>query len=135
MRINLVKTICNVLPAIFKKQEHSTGFLPQSFPHICLLTSLHPVLGPSPLVPISFYLSPLKPVMQWQTTCLSPKQKSPGAGKTVITDRITSGNIGAQREGATVLRPPPSLGHFVKDFTKTLHFYQYSPPLVLAPPF
>ena len=25
-------------------------------------------------------------------------------------------------------------GHFVKDFTKTLHFYQYSPPSQQSPP-
>ena len=31
--------------------------------------------------------------------------------------------------------PPPLLGHFVKDFTKTVDFSQYLPPLSLAPPF
>ena len=29
---------------------------------------------------------------------------------------------------------PPLFGHFVKDFTKTLHFYQYSPLLSVSPP-
>ena len=29
---------------------------------------------------------------------------------------------------------PPLLGHFVKDFTKTVDFSQYSPPLQSRPP-
>ena len=41
--------------------------------------------------------------------------------------------IGVQRGGATVLRPP-LMGHFVRDFTKTVDFFKYSPPLSLAPP-
>ena len=30
--------------------------------------------------------------------------------------------------GTTVLRPPPSLRHFVKNFTERINFYQYSQP-------
>ena len=42
---------------------------------------------------------------------------------------VTANSIGAQRR-ATVIRPlpPPILGHFVKDFIKSVYFSQFSPP-------
>ena len=44
-------------------------------------------------------------------------------------------NIGVQRGGGDGPSPPPPLlGHFVKDFTKTVDFFKYSPPPQSRPP-